>query len=98
MNSFDVDIISLFIDKHGKDLYDNIINQIEKEKDTTIDNEYIDLIFNIAFLDFIGVKRKVINKMYQNKDINRILKVHRSSMNMIEKRLASVLRGLSTDK
>lgn len=91
MNSFDVDIISLFIDKHGKDLYDNIINQIEKEKDTTLDNEYIDLIFNIAFFDFIGVKRKVINKMYQNKDINRILKVHKSSINMIEKKLDSGL-------
>lgn len=68
MDFFDMNFSTLFLEKHGKDRYDKIFRQIIQEKSTAND-DYIESLFKVAYLDFFGLDNDSINKMI--KDIMR---------------------------
>lgn len=68
MNFFNMNFGTLFSEKHGKKKFNKIYKQIIKEKNNT-DNNYIESLFKVAYLDFFGLDNDSINKMI--KDIMR---------------------------
>ena len=55
MDFFDMNFSTLFLDKHGKEIFEKISKQITQEKIDICDNNYIEIVFKIAFLDFFGL-------------------------------------------
>lgn len=58
MDFFDMKFSTLFLEKHGKEEFENISKQIIQEKQLITDNSdnYIEVVFKIAFLDFFWVR------------------------------------------
>ena len=65
MDFFDMNFSTLFLEKHGQLVFDEICNEIKKENSSTD----IELVFKISLLDFWGLKCSEIDKMI--KDIMR---------------------------
>lgn len=68
MNFFNMNFSMLFLEKHGKKKFNRIHKQITKEKNNINDN-YIEVLFKVSYLDFFGLDNISINKMI--KDIMR---------------------------
>lgn len=55
MDFFDLNFSVLFLEKHGKLVFEDIKTQIMQENSVCYnDNYYIEVIFKIAFFDFLG--------------------------------------------
>ena len=88
-----MDFSKLFLDKHGKVIFEEVTNKINEEKTEECNLEYISIVFKIAFLDFFGLDKtsiqKLINSIYNDKTINieNILSLHMVSVETIKKYL-----------
>ena len=97
MDFFDMNFSTLFLDKHGKEIFEKISKQITQEKIDICDNNYIEIVFKIAFLDFFGLKDWQIKKMIedfmkcQNVNIEKIKTIHKNSITEIQKYLQSAM-------
>lgn len=69
MDFFDMNFSTLFLEKHGKEKFDKIVKQIIQENSNEHDNNYIEILFKIAYLEFFGLDNFAIDKMI--KDIMR---------------------------
>jgi len=93
MNFFNMDFSKLFLDKHGKEAFDNISDKIKKEKAIECTSDYISIVFKTAFLSFLGIEESQIKNMlddiYKNNKINieEILNIHRKSIKLIKEYL-----------
>ena len=65
MDFFDMNFSTLFLEKHGQPVFDEICNEIKKENSSTD----IEIVFKISLFDFWGLKCSEIDKMI--KDIMR---------------------------
>lgn len=90
---FEADFSELFLNKHGKEIYNKIKNKIMKENKQNCDEEYISIVFKIAFLSFFGLEengiQNLINDYYSMKNIDTraIIKQHKTSISEIKKYL-----------
>lgn len=99
MDFFDMKFSTLFLEKHGKEDFDNINSQILQEKQSITDNsnDYIEVIFKIAFLDFFGLDNDTIRRMIKNImncdqiNIEQMKRIHKNSINEIQKYLQSTM-------
>lgn len=62
MDFFNTKFSTLFLEKHGQQIFDSICNEIAKENSSTD----IELVFKISLLDFWGLKCSAIDKMIKN--------------------------------
>lgn len=69
MDFFDMNFSSLFLEKHGKEKFDKIVKQIIQENSNEHDNNYVEILFKVAYLEFFGLDSFAIDKMI--KDIMR---------------------------
>ena len=69
MDFFDMNFSTLFLEKHGKEKFDKIVKQIIQENSNEHDNNYIEILFKIDYLEFFGLDNFAIDKMI--KDIMR---------------------------
>lgn len=72
---------TLFSEKHGKQEFENISEQILTENPLTDNNNYIEIVFKVAFLDFFGLDDSTIEKM-----IKEIMKCQQVSIALIKER------------
>lgn len=92
-----LDFREMFLNKHGKDIYNEIENIIINESKIDYDKEYISIIFKIALLAFWGLDtdgiQKLINDYYplQKIDIVELMKKHKISISEISKYLKFTL-------
>ncbi len=99
MDFFDMKFSTLFLEKHGKKDFENITRQILQEKQLITDNsnEYIEVVFKIAFLVFFGLDDDVIKKMiekimnFNQVDIKQMKNVHHKSISKIQEYLQSAM-------
>ena len=90
---FNMDFSQLFMNKHGEKIFNDICNMIKIETTTKINNDYIPIVFKLAFLEFFELPNesiiKLIEKYYSNNklDFNNVLLTHRNSINKIKKYL-----------
>jgi hypothetical protein len=99
MDFFDMEFSTLFLEKHGKENFENINRQILQEKQFIINNnnDYIEIVFKIAFLDFFGLDNDTIRKMIENImnchqiNIEQMKSIHKNSINEIQKCLQSAM-------
>ena len=99
MDFFDMKFSTLFLEKHGKDDFENINRQILQEKQliTNNINDYIEVVFKIAFLDFFGLDNDVIRKMIENImncheiNVEQMKRIHKNSISEIQKYLQSAM-------
>lgn len=88
MNYDNIDFSKLFVDKHGKRIYDEIISAIKKEKVGECDSNYINTIFKVAFMGYFGLDNKALDKMLKDIDINysieNINNIHENSIRTIK--------------
>ena len=95
MDFFEMDFSKLFLNKHGKTVFEDITNKIKQEKMSECNLEYISIVFKIAFLDFFGLDKlamqKLIDSIYVDKqiDVKNILLHHRKSISIIKMYLQS---------
>lgn len=93
MDFFDMDFSKLFLEKHGKEKFNETVKQINTERKEIRGNRYIELIFKIAFLDFFGMTDNEIQALitdtmkYQDMDIRKIKEIHQKSITKIQKNL-----------
>lgn len=66
MDFFDMTFSTLFLDKHGELVFNNIKKQIKQENFAHCNNEYIEIIFKIAFLTFFGLASSEIENMLKD--------------------------------
>lgn len=99
MDFFDMKFSTLFLEKHGKEKFNDISKRIMQEKQFVADNsnDYIEIIFKIAFLDFFGLDNDVIKKMIENImnchqiNVEQMKKIHKNSISEIQKYLQSAM-------
>lgn len=69
MDFFDMNFSTLFLEKHGKEKFDKIVKQIIQENSNEHDNNYVEILFKVAYWEFFGLDDFAIDKMI--KDIMR---------------------------
>ncbi len=93
MDFLNMNFSTLFLERHGKLVYDSINKQIMKENSTCYNEEYIEIIFKVAFLSFWGLAPNEIKKMIEHfmsgkqVDIGEINSIHKKSISKIQKYL-----------
>ena len=97
MDFFDMDFSKLFLEKHGKEHFNEIVKQINTEKGGIGENSYIELIFKIAFLDFFRMADQEMQALitdtmeYQDIDIKKIKNIHKKSIKEIQEHHKHIL-------
>ena len=90
---FNIDFSELFMNKHGKIIFNNICDMIKIETINQVNNNYIQIIFKLAFLEFFELPNesiiKMMDKYYPNANINisELFTKHRNSINAIKEYL-----------
>ena len=90
---FNMDFSELFMNKHGKIIFNNICDMIKIETINQVNNNYIQIIFKLAFLEFFELPNesiiKMMDKYYPNANINinELFTKHRNSINAIKEYL-----------
>ncbi len=103
MDFFDMNFSTLFLERHGKLIYDKIEKQIIEENSSHYDENYIEIIFKIAFLDFFGLTLNEIKKMIedimlgQQVNIENLSSIHKKSIFAIQKYLKEATKKASND-
>ena len=93
MDFVDMDFSKLFLEKHGKEHFNEIVKQINTERGGIGENSYIELIFKIAFLDFFRMADQEMQTLItdtmecQDIDIKEIKNIHKKSIKEIQKYL-----------
>lgn len=88
MEGLGIDFSEIFLRKHGKKTFQDIIAQIKIENKSNCDKKYIDIVFAVAFLTYLEVDN--INQIYilgnipQNINIDNIQKIHKKSISKIQ--------------
>ena len=88
MEGLGIDFSEIFLRKHGEKVFKDITNQIKIENKGSCDKKYIDIVFAVAFLTYIGLDNT--NKIYllgdipKNIDIKNIQNVHKISISQIQ--------------
>lgn len=84
----EVNFSKLFLDKHGKKIFDEITSIIEKEKARDCDDNYIEIVFKVAFTSYFGLDNQALNRMLEdikcNIDIKDIKNNHKISIKTIQ--------------
>ena len=95
---FDMDFNKLFLDKHGKEQFNEIVKQINLEGKGISENNYIELIFKIAFLDFFRMADQEIQALivdfteYQDIDIRKVKNIYQKSIQQIQEHLKNNMK------
>lgn len=90
---FKMDLSKLFLEKHGKKIFNEISNQIIIENSSKDSQDSIELVFKVAFFDFIGLAEDITenlmkdNMLIEDINIKEIKSVHKSSIKVIQKHL-----------
>lgn len=90
MKSFRKEFREIFYKKHGKEVFQELVKQIEQEYNGKCDTKYIDIIFSIAFLTYVGIsdtkRLALLVGISRDKDINveNLLKLHKKSISKIQ--------------
>lgn len=93
MDFFDMDFSKLFLEKHGKEHFNEIVKQINTERGGMGESNYIELIFKIAFLDFFRMSYQEMQALItdtmecQYIDIKKIKNIHKKSIKEIQEHL-----------
>ena len=96
MGFFDMNFNNLFYEKHGKVIYETITKKIAQES-PNYTNEYIEVIFKIAYLGFFGLSDNAIQQMIkdimpnQKVDVVNMKKLNTSSIKEIQKYLNATI-------
>lgn len=89
MESLGLDFSKLFFKKHGKQVFQDICNQIRGEYNGNCDTSYIDTVFTVAFISYFGVtdisKMRLLGGISKDIDIKNIQKIHKKSISIIQK-------------
>lgn len=99
-----MDLNKLFLEKHGERIFDEITNQIMMENSNKDSQDSIELVFKVAFFDFIGLKESITEKLIKDtileKDVNvkKIKSVHKSSIKEIKKYLQISTEEINAEK
>ena len=97
MDFYDMNFSQLFLEKHGKEVYDNIFKQIMLESYKKDDKEYSEIVFKIAFFNFWGFDNEFIKKLIEDTmkvkkiDIEEIKLQHTKTIKTIQKYIKSVV-------
>ncbi len=88
MNFKNLKFSELFLSKHGKDTFEQLTTLIKNEKKDKCDNNYIEIIFKVSFMDFFGLDNYALNKMLKEfnfcDDIEKIKNIHKNSIRIIK--------------
>lgn len=95
MDFFNIKFSILFMRKHGKGIVNQIKNQITEESCAVINEEYIETVFKIAYMNFWGLPKLTIEKIIkdvllnQQLNIERMQNIHKKSIDEIQRYLQS---------
>lgn len=93
MDFKDIKFSELFLDKHGKHLFKGITTIIENEKLDKCDNNYIEVIFKVAFMSYFGLNDQALNRMLEDincsSDIKTLKSLHKKSIKNIQNHIKS---------
>ena len=88
MESLGLDFSKLFLKKHGKQVFQDICNQIKVEYNDNCDTSYIDTVFTVAFISYFGVtdisKIHLLGGISKDIDIKSVQKIHKKSISQIQ--------------
>ncbi len=88
MESLGLDFSKLFFKKHGKQVFQDICNQIRVEYNGNCDASYIDTVFTVAFISYFGVtdisKMRLLGGISKDINIKNIQKIHKKSISIIQ--------------
>ena len=97
MNFLDIKFSELFLNKHGEKIFNGISLQIKNENPQKYSKDYVEIIFKIAFFNYIGILPKEINRLMKdlyNKDLidaDKILVTHQKSIDTIKEYFQSAV-------
>ena len=96
MDFFEMDFSEFFLNEYGEKIFNDITLQLKTESPENYSQDYIKIVFKIAFFDYIGFTaeqiKKLLNEIYKNNKINveNILTTHKKSIKVIKKHLQSI--------
>ncbi len=97
---FKMEFSKLFLEKQGENIFNEIINQITKENSNKDRKDSIEVVFKVAFFDFIGLSENITENIMKNnmliEDINikEIKLVHKNSIKLIRRYLQDTIDGI----
>lgn len=98
MDFFKMNFSTLFIEKHGKNVFYQIRKQIVQESHKKINIEFIEIIFKIAYFSFWGLNSSMIEQLLedlfpnQKVPVEKLQSLHQKSICTIQSYLqASIL-------
>lgn len=99
MDFFSINFGELFLNKHGKNVFEDFSKQISTEKGTDCTDEYINIVFRLAFLSFFGFDNEQIQKLLNDRNISvnveEIMAVQSKSINLIKEFLENNVKNNS---
>lgn len=104
MDFLEMNFSTLFLEKHGKDVFNSIIEQIQLENSSQYSKDYVEVVFKIALWDFWGLNENEIKKILKNimpdQKINarEIKVIHKESIDKIGRCLKSELEKFNIKK
>lgn len=104
MEFFDLDVSTLFLNKFGEKIFNDILDNIRMENPLFYNSFYIEVIFKLAFYDFIGLNNEQIKDfiIYEkeplNLDIDNYKKIHKKSIPKIKKYLENNIQEILDSK
>lgn len=93
MDFFETDFSEFFLSEYGEKIFNDITLQIKTESPENYSQDYISIVFKIAFFDYIGFTakqiKKLLNEIYKDNKINveNTLLIHKTSITEIKKHL-----------
>ncbi len=97
MDFFYMNFSELFEKKHGKQLFNDISREITIESSNVNSNNYIELIFKVAFYDYFGLSEASIEELIKDTmseqyvNVKDIKVIYKNSIKEIQKYLQDTL-------
>ena len=88
----------LFLKKHGEQVFNDVSKKIMQEKLNNCNNDYVEIVFKVAFLDSFGLDEIAIEKIIKyamsvkNINVKEIKSIHNHSIKEIQNRLQSSIK------
>lgn len=99
MDFLNMNFSTLFLEKHGNQVFNDIKEQIQLENSDKYSLDYVEAVFKFALLDFWGLEEYEIKGIFkdilpeQKINIEELKSIHKKSMDKIQRYLQAELNN-----
>ena len=97
MNLKDIEFAKIFSDKHGDKVFNHIVSLIKKERIEECNEDYIEAIFKVAFMDYFGLSKDELKKLLEHIKCTHGLEIIKELHNVSIKTIQNHIHKINTN-